>query len=196
MTEEQYERWTAPLRAHPQATRTLLAANKLLTYAGYVAYPLLLVLLVLDALGIWSGGTGALSATDMASATTDADSREASVWFLVRCIIVPAIAFAAVSIFRHAYNAPRPYEMLDIQPLIIKDTRGKSFPSRHTFSMFMIAITWLTWQPIVGGILLAAGALMAIVRVLGGVHFPRDVIAGALAAIAAALVGYVLIPLP
>lgn len=196
MTEEQYERWTAPLRAHPQATRTLLAANKLLTYAGYVAYPLLLVLLALDALGIWGSGAGALSATEAASATTDTDNREASAWLLARCIVVPALAFAAVSIFRRIYNAPRPYEALNIQPLIIKDTHGKSFPSRHTFSMFMISVTWLAWQPIVGGVLLVAGVFMGAIRVLGGVHFPRDVVAGALAAIAAGFVGYVLIPLP
>lgn len=178
MTEEQYARWTAPLRAHPRATRALLAANKLLTIVGYVAYPLLLVLLALEALGFEDGGGGSASAGAL----------------LARCIIVPAISFVAVSAFRRVYNAPRPYEALDIQPLIAKDTRGKSFPSRHTFSMFMIAASWLAYQPIVGCALLTAGIVMGTIRVLGGVHFPRDVIAGALAAAAAGLVGYVLIP--
>lgn len=207
MIEEQYERWTTPLRAHPQATRMLLAANKLLTCVGYVAYPLLLVLLALGAAGVWENagagaaaldgsGMGAPNATGMAGATGGIGADSTSAAFLVRCIVVPAVAFAAVSVFRRAYNAPRPYEALDIKPLIIKDTHGKSFPSRHAFSMFMIAVSWLAWQPIVGGVLLACGVIMGVIRVLGGVHFPRDVVAGACAAIVAGLIGYVLIPLP
>ena len=57
------------------------------------------------------------------------------------------VAFAAVTLFRKAVNAPRPYETLGIDPLIEKDTAGRSFPSRHTFSLFMIAATWLVAQP-------------------------------------------------
>ena len=102
--------------------------------------------------------------------------------------------FAAVTAFRYAFNAPRPYEALSIDPLIKKDTRGKSFPSRHTFSMFMIAASWFAWQPAVGAALFAAGALMAVVRIVGGVHFPCDVVAGALVAIVSAVVGYGVIP--
>ena len=113
---------------------------------------------------------------------------------VVRCIAVPAIAFVALSLFRRAVNAPRPYEVLAIEPLIAKDTRGKSFPSRHTFSMFMIALTWAVWQPAVGVVLAVASVAMACVRVLGGVHFPRDVIAGAAFAAIAAVVGYLAVP--
>lgn len=168
MTEDTYARLTAPWRAHPQAARALLIANKILTYVGYVAYPLLLALLALGALG----------------------PRAA----LARCVIVPAVAFAAVSLFRRAVNAPRPYEKLSITPLINKDTRGKSFPSRHTFSMFTIAAAWWQFAPVVGGVLMAAGTLMAAIRVVGGVHFPRDVIAGALSALAISALGYALVP--
>lgn len=165
MTEEQYARWTAPLRARPRLTHAVVAANRALTVAGYVLYPLLIVL---------------LAAFDRT--------------LVVRCIAVPAIAFAALSLFRRAVNAPRPYEVLAIEPLIAKDTRGKSFPSRHTFSMFMIALTWAVWQPAVGVVLAVASVAMACVRVLGGVHFPRDVVAGAAFAALAAAVGYLVVP--
>lgn len=167
MNEAQYGRLSEPFRRKPGALRALRAASKALTAVGYVAYPLLIALLL-------ASGNVALSA---------------------RCIVVPAVAFIAVSLFRRTFNAPRPYEALDIDPLIAKDTRGKSFPSRHAFSMFMIAASWFAWQPAVGGLLLVAGALMGAIRVVGGVHFPRDVIAGVGVAIAAALVGYVLVPL-
>lgn len=162
MDEDRYERISAPFRKHPQATRLLRAANKALTAAGYVLYPTLLALIALD-------GDYAL---------------------LLRCIVVPAAAFAAVTIIRRAINAARPYETLDIDPLIVKDTHGKSFPSRHTFSMFMIAMSWLAFCAPVGAALLAAGVAMAGVRVVGGVHYPRDVIAGAACALLAGAIGY------
>ncbi len=165
MTAEEYTRLAAPLRARPRALAAVLGTNKALTLLGYICYPLLFVLLALFEPGL-----------------------------LVRCILVPGISFALVTLFRRGVNAERPYEQLDIDPLIKKETKGKSFPSRHTFSMFMIATTWLVWSPTVGALLLIASVLMACVRVVGGVHFPRDVIAGAVIALACAAVGYNLIP--
>ena len=53
-------------------------------------------------------------------------------------------------------------------------------PSRHLFSMAMIAMCWLYWCAPVGVVLLLLCAVMGYIRVVGGVHFPRDVIAGAL----------------
>ena len=95
------------------------------------------------------------------------------------------MSFLLVSVFRNLYNAKRPYELLEIQPLIHKDKKGKSFPSRHVFSVFVIAMTFLWLCPPAGVVFLVVGVLLALCRVIGGVHFPRDVIAGALAGIAA-----------
>lgn len=145
--------------------RALIGANAALTAIGYVAYPLLLVLVALF-------------------------DRE----LLVRCIVVPAVGFAVCTVVRDVVNAPRPYEVTGRAPLIPKDTRGHSFPSRHTFCMFTIACTWLLWQPIVGCVLLVLACVMAAIRVRGGVHFLRDVIAGAALALAVCAIGYLLIP--
>lgn len=143
----------------------LVAANKTLTAIGYIAYPLLLVLLAVLDQGL-----------------------------LVRCIVVPAAGFIICTIIRNAVDAPRPYEEGGPAPLIPKDTCGKSFPSRHTFCMFTIACTWLLWQPIVGAILLACACAMGVIRVIGGVHHLRDVLAGAALAIIVCAVGYLAIP--
>ena len=64
----------------------------------------------------------------------------------VRFVVVPATGFTALSVFRRYYDAPRPYEVLAIDPLIEKDTMGHSFPSRHTFSLMMIACSWCVWN--------------------------------------------------
>lgn len=155
MTKEQYQRWSAPFRS-PKGELRLNRLNFLLTRLCYAAYPLCL---------LWLAATR--------------DSRG------VPALLVPAVSFGLVSLFRNLYNAQRPYELLEIQPLIHKDKKGKSFPSRHVFSVFVIAMTFLWLCPPAGAVFLVVGVLLALCRVIGGVHFPRDVIAGALAGIAA-----------
>ena len=67
-------------------------------------------------------------------------------------------------------------------PVITKDTHGRSFPSRHVFSAFIIAFTVLICSPSASplwftGILLAViAAIIACVRVISGVHFISDVV--------------------
>lgn len=106
---------------------------------------------------------------------------------LLYYIVIPAAAFILVSLIRRGLNFPRPYEKLAIKPLIHKQTKGKSFPSRHVFSAAMIALTVLTVYPVWGGCLLGVSVLIALCRVFAGVHFPMDVLAGMGCAIASAL---------
>ena len=51
-------------------------------------------------------------------------------------------------------------------------------PSRHVFSSTIIAMSALSLSPWFGFILLFLTALLALVRVLGGVHYPKDVLVG------------------
>lgn len=127
----------------------------------------------------------------------------------IRTVVVAGVSFAAVTAVRALIDAPRPYEVLKSPPLIDKDTKGKSFPSRHVFSCFMIAMCWIAWSPgcdaawtpqagvgpaqVVGIALLALGVVMAGVRVVGGVHWTRDVVVGAAVGVVAALVGFWLV---
>ncbi|MDO4503092.1 MAG: phosphatase PAP2 family protein [Coriobacteriia bacterium] len=160
MDAQQYARWTAPLRARPALVRALTTTNKALTYLGYAAYPLLLVLVALS--GDWV--------------------------LFARVALGPGLGFALLTLVRKTVNKPRPYEALDIEPLIHKSTVGKSFPSRHAYSIFAIAGAWLLFCPPVGAALLVAGLFMAVVRVLGGVHYPVDVLAGTLCGLICGLI--------
>ncbi len=103
---------------------------------------------------------------------------------------MPAISFILLSFFRKAVNAPRPYELLDIDPIIKKNTKGNSFPSRHVFSVFVIAMSLYYVWPSIGIVLMLIGIIISVIRVIGGVHFPRDVIAGAIMGVGSSIIGW------
>lgn len=154
--EQRYEQWAAPLRGRPGVVRALNIVNHGIVVVFYAAYALLL-------------GWACVS----------------DPWKLAPLVGVTAVGFAAVSFFRRRFNAPRPYECCAIAPLIARDGAGKSFPSRHAFSAFAIAASWFAASAPVAVVLLVAAVVLAICRVLGGVHFPRDVVAGAFIGFAA-----------
>lgn len=149
--EQRYEQWAAPLRGRLGVVRALNIVNRGIVVVFYGAFALLL-------------GWACVS----------------DPWRLAPLVGVTAVGFVAVSFFRKRFNAPRPYECCAIAPLIARDGAGKSFPSRHAFSAFAIAASWFAASAPVAVVLLVAAVVLAVCRVLGGVHFPRDVVVGAL----------------
>lgn len=105
-----------------------------------------------------------------------------SVVFL-KVLFVPLGTFIMVTALRKILNFKRPYEVLDIKPLLKKNTKGLSFPSRHTASVFIIALTFLYVNQSLGILFLIFSVIIGLSRLLTGVHFLRDVIAGALLSI-------------
>ena len=93
-------------------------------------------------------------------------------------ILVPASGFVLLTLVRKWINQPRPYEAWEIIPLLEKDSAGNSMPSRHVFSATIISMACLHANLPAGLILLVLSALLGLVRVLGGVHYPKDVLVG------------------
>lgn len=168
MNAEQYKRISAPFRKSDARTRMVHSVSRFLEALFYLAYPVLIASLVLN--GPNPSQSGAFNP------------------LLLPCLIVPATGFALVSVLRKLVNAPRPYEALDIDPIMHKDTKGQSFPSKHAFSSLMISLCWLNYLPLIGAILTVGAICLAILRVIAGVHFPKDVIAADLIALALGLV--------
>ena len=93
-------------------------------------------------------------------------------------VFVPASGFVILSLFRKKLNAPRPYEVWEIVPLLDRDSPGQSMPSRHVFSATIISMACLHASLSVGVIMLILSVFLGLVRVLGGVHYPKDVVVG------------------
>lgn len=158
MAKTIYEKMDEYFKKHEKAGLCLKSLNILSTLPAFVMYPLLVGWLFLKK-----------------------DRR------LTAYIMIPGASFLLVSIFRRLVNRPRPYEAFGKPAVIKKEKKGRSFPSRHVFSSFLIALIWLPLAPLVGLLLLLVSLVLAIVRVIGGVHYISDVLAGALAGIVAGL---------
>ena len=98
-------------------------------------------------------------------------------------VFIPASGFVILSFLRKKINAPRPYEEWDIKPLLDRDSPGQSMPSRHVFSATIISMACLHASLTMGMICLTLSAFLGLVRVLGGVHFPKDVLVGYICAL-------------
>lgn len=138
----------------PGRKKALQTVNRLLTGLDVLLYPALI---------LWQFAAG-------------------GAW--IRTILGAGVPFVLLSLFRKLVNRPRPFEVLEIQPLLQKDSSGCSFPSRHVFSAFLIAMCYYAVNPRIGFCLLLLGTILAAIRVIGGVHYPSDVLAGAALGIA------------
>ena len=166
MKRETYQKLTDGVRNHPKLATFLIGANKAITYAIYIAYPALLIYMFATRNIFW-----------------------------LRAVLVPLISFVAVSIARLVIDEPRPYEEFGIPPVLKKETKGKSFPSRHVFSIVIIGMTFLLClqSPVLGVAILILSAILAVLRVVLGVHYPRDVLTGAAVAVICAWIGFLVI---
>lgn len=93
---------------------------------------------------------------------------------LFMTIIKPLSAFLIVTIFRKIINRPRPYESMNIEPLL-QHKQGESFPSRHTVSAFIIALVCFDVNIYLGIFAMIVAIIISISRILAGVHYISDV---------------------
>ena len=157
MTEKQYKEMADKIRAVPGLLPVILMLNRILTAIGFIAYPALLLKIGFD-----SFGTGRIPGL--------------LIWYIAG----PSAFFVLLSLYRRKKDVPRPYQALNIDPLIHKETMGRSFPSRHIFSLAMIALLWYPFSLPLSLALIVSTILLAVIRVASGVHYIRDVIIGGL----------------
>ncbi len=96
-----------------------------------------------------------------------------------------SVLFAWIITFSLQYvmNRARPYQTLDINPLTKPAIETSSFPSAHATIAFAFA-SWIALQDMMFGIVfMILAALVGFSRMMIGVHYATDVLAGALVGI-------------
>lgn len=110
-------------------------------------------------------------------------------FIIAKLILMPATSFIFVSFIRKCLDSKRPYTKYNITPLVKPKKDGESMPSRHIFSITVIAMCWLYICVPVGIILFILTVLLADLRVMAGVHFTKDVIAGIITGVVCGFIG-------
>ena len=164
MKGESYKTMSAYFSETKARSQTIKALHDVLPLVMYIFYPVQMIALAIN------NGIG-------------------SEVFL-RFTLIPLCTLILVTVIRALINAKRPYEVYDYTPAVHKDTKGKSFPSRHTVCAFIIAMAFLYVNFRVGVIMLVIAAIIGVTRVLAGVHFIRDVISGAAIGILIGVLGF------
>ena len=165
MTKSRYDRIEKFFKNHEKLYFFLRIIYKYASYPVFVLYPLLLIYTFLNR----------------------------QIADFVKILVIPAVTFAMVTLLRLLINRARPYEALDINPLIKKNKSGQSFPSRHAASVFIIAMAFLYVNIYAGISLLILGAVMCAARVLAGVHYVSDVVVGAVISVILGVFGFFII---
>jgi undecaprenyl-diphosphatase len=102
--------------------------------------------------------------------------------------LAAALGLALAHGITMVWDRPRPYEAHSGVRLFVPASHDPSFPSDHATAAFAIAVSLYLRSRGVGVLALAIATVLGLARVAVGVHYPFDVVGGALLGTAAALV--------
>ena len=99
-------------------------------------------------------------------------------------VALSAMALSSLAVFtiNAVYFRPRPFVDHEVTRLFYAPT-DSSFPSNPAAAAFAIAFAVWAVNRRLGSLLIAAAALYGFARVYAGVHYPLDIVSGALIAI-------------
>ncbi|MFS0864794.1 undecaprenyl-diphosphatase [Fredinandcohnia sp. 179-A 10B2 NHS] len=113
-------------------------------------------------------------------------------------VINAAIAFILAEVVGKVagmfHSNQQPFAELSNVNQLIEKAIDNSFPSDHTILFFSFCFTFFLYHRKSGVIWIGLALLAGISRIWVGVHYPMDILVGALIAIIAALITYVSVP--
>lgn len=114
------------------------------------------------------------------------------VWLSLRTGLALLVGLIASFSFAWIWPHHRPKtEFPEITELITPLSHWKSLPSDHSLLAWILTAAWLWFTTVNFGfdlVIIASATIICISRVLAGVHYPRDIVAGAALAWVVALI--------
>lgn len=165
MGKRNYQNRMAELKSRKNTLKVLKALYKTLPAIVIVTYPVMLIFKIFEGFS----------------------------WDFILMIGVPAGTLLIVTALRKLIDRERPYIKYGTEPLIHKKNTGESFPSRHTASAFIIAMSAFSLSPVLAVILLFIAAVIGLTRILAGVHFVSDILAGMAISVSIGIIFFIII---
>ena len=105
----------------------------------------------------------------------------------LHALIASLIAWLITEMIKSLVTSARPYTLNGFEPLTLTVPGGDGFPSSHAAVAFALAVTIWLHDKRVGIYYLIAAISVGIARIIANVHFPIDIIFGALIGILVAI---------
>lgn len=96
------------------------------------------------------------------------------------CLVALAASHIPVAIIKRLYPRLRPYLVLPGTITGRSLLTDHSFPSGHTTAIFSVTMPIMLFVPVLSGLLLPLALLVGLSRIYLGLHYPSDVIVGAI----------------
>ena len=97
------------------------------------------------------------------------------------------VAWIVVEMLKSLTETTRPFIVNGADPLTLTVPNSHSFPSAHTAVAFAIAVTVWLHDRSVGYVFILLAVLVGVGRILANVHYPIDIIGGAVVGIVVAV---------
>lgn len=105
--------------------------------------------------------------------------RDHGAHFALTALIAYGLEVPLFVLLKNFIKRPRPADSTTLLRAFIKPADRFSFPSGHTAAAFVMATLVAVFYPVGASLMLAFALLIGLSRVLLGVHYPSDVVAGA-----------------
>ncbi|MDD2646423.1 MAG: phosphatase PAP2 family protein [Patescibacteria group bacterium] len=99
---------------------------------------------------------------------------------LILSLALAELVYLLIGLFYHRH---RPFLVYRISDQLINITSSQSFPSNHTILGFVFSLNFWRVNRILGIIFVISALIIGLARVVGGVHYPSDVLGGILIAL-------------
>ncbi len=104
----------------------------------------------------------------------------------IHALLAAGLGFAIRELIALIHFRPRPFIAHAFEPLISLRWVDASFPSGHATAAFALAATVMRYDRLWGSVFMVFALFVGWSRVFVGVHYPSDVVAGALLGVASA----------
>lgn len=108
----------------------------------------------------------------------------------VSSAVALALSHLPVHFIKKWYPRKRPYIILENTFFPSNPLQDHSFPSGHTTAIFSLVLPFILFMPVLSAALLPLAGMVAVSRVYLGLHYPTDILVGALLGTTAGILSY------
>ncbi|MCM3124301.1 phosphatase PAP2 family protein [Mesobacillus sp. AQ2] len=101
-----------------------------------------------------------------------------------------ALSHLPVHFIKKWYPRKRPYIILENAFFPSNPLQDHSFPSGHTTAIFSLVLPFILFMPVLSAALVPLACMVALSRVYLGLHYPTDILVGALLGTTAGILSY------